>query len=218
MKNLLFLFTLLSVQVFCLNAFSQKVFTDGTIYYSVNVDAPANNQQLANTFQGSTYTLYVKGKWRRIDMDLKMMKQQIYINTQDSTFTFLIETMGNKYMMKLNAEQLRKRPNPYRGITFTDTIGSKNIAGYPCKLAIAHLPDGTTFPVYYTTQLMPEGEYSADQMFAGLKGFPLEYQLTIQNLKMTITAEKIDLTPLPMSTFDIPRSGYREVNPDEFMQ
>ena len=217
MKNLLLLSAFLFFEVFVLHASAQKVFTDGTIYYSIKVDAPDNNQQLASSFQGSSYTLYVKGKWRRIDMDLKMMKQQIYINTQDSTYTFLIETMGNKYMMKLSADQLRKRPNPYRGITFTDASGSKDIAGYSCKLAIAHLPDGTTFPVYYTTQLLPEGDYSADQMFTGLKGFPLEYQLAVQNLKMTITAEKVDLSPVPMSTFDIPRSGYREVNPDEFL-
>ncbi|MBX5439834.1 MAG: hypothetical protein IRZ29_09865 [Thermoflavifilum sp.] len=218
MKNLFLLLVFLCTQAFIPNAFSQKVFTDGTIYYTIKVDAPDNNQQLANTFQGSSYTLYVKGKWRRIDMNLNMMKQQIYINTQDSTYTFLIETMGNKYMIKLTAEQLRKRPNPYHDISFTDAQGSKVIAGYPCKLAIAHLPDGSTFPVYYTTQLIPEGDYSADQMFTGLKGFPLEYQMTVQHLKMTITAEKVDLSPVPMSTFDIPTSGYREVSPDEFMR
>ncbi|MCL6523158.1 MAG: hypothetical protein K6T34_00725 [Thermoflavifilum sp.] len=217
MKACRILISTIVLMLFAFPVVSQTTFTDGKIYYKIQVDAGNGNQELSNSLKGSTYTLYVKGKYRRIDMDLKMMKQQIYINTQDSTYTFLIETMGNKYMMKLTAAQLRTQQDPYRVVQYTDAPGTKVIAGYTCKLAIAHTADGSTFPVYYTPQLIPDGDYSTDLKISQLKGFPLEFQRTINHINMTITAEKVDLSPVPMSAFDIPASGYREINPDELM-
>jgi GLPGLI family protein len=218
MKNVKLLPALLIALICYHYSAAQSVFTDGKVSYNVKVDVPSGNQQMADMFDGSTYTLYVKGKLHRIDMNLGMLDQTILTNAGDSSMVVLMDVSGNKYLIRVNKSDMQKQQAKYSGISFTDTTGSKTIAGYQCKEAIAKLSDGTTFPVYYTTDLVPAGSITMDNMFNGLKGFPLEYEITMQRLKMTITASSVDLSPVPASLFDVPTSGYREVTSDELRQ
>ena len=102
----------------------------------------------------------------------------------------------------------------YEGITFTPTNETKTIAGYTCKKAIAKLKDGTSFTVYYTTDLTTENkEY--DYQFKTLPGLALEYESTVGNLHVRYTASKINFDPVPAQKFAVPQSGYREMTYEE---
>ena len=102
----------------------------------------------------------------------------------------------------------------YEGITFSDTKEKKLIAGYNCTKAIATLRDGTTFFVYYTTEIIPDN-MNYDYQFKDLKGLPLEYELALRKMKIKYTVSKISTDPIPASKFDIPKTGYREMTYDE---
>lgn len=76
------------------------------------------------------------------------------------------------------------------------------------------MKDGSTFVVYYTSDIIPENrEY--DYMFKNLNGLPLEWELVQGKLKIKYTLSKINLNPIPVSRFDIPKSGYRELTYEE---
>ena len=98
--------------------------------------------------------------------------------------------------------------------SYTNTSETKVIAGYNCTKAEAKLSDGTTFTVFYTTDIIPENkEY--DYQFKTLNGLPLEYELVQGKLTIKYTVSKINLNPVPASKFDLPKTGYREMTYEE---
>ena len=50
----------------------------------------------------------------------------------------------------------REANKKYEGVTFTMENEFKTIAGYKCQKAIGKLKDGSTFTVYFTSELIPE--------------------------------------------------------------
>jgi hypothetical protein len=68
--------------------------------------------------------------------------------------------------------------------------------------------------VFYTKDLLTENkEY--DPPFRNLEGLPLEYELASGDVKISYRVSRISLNPVPVSKFDIPKSGYREMNYEE---
>jgi GLPGLI family protein len=114
----------------------------------------------------------------------------------------------------MTGENWAENNKRYEGITFTNTSETKTIAGYNCIKAVATLPDGTTFTVYYTPDIVPENkEY--DYQFKNLNGLPLEYELVQGKLTIRYTVSRINMNPVPASKFDIPKTGYREMTYEE---
>lgn len=89
---------------------------------------------------------------------------------------------------------------------------TKNILGFECKRAVLRLKNGTTFSLYYATNIIPsvrEFQYE----FKDIPGFVLEYEsMEGENKKITYTATKVNISPVPVSKFEIPTSGYRIIN------
>ena len=115
----------------------------------------------------------------------------------------------------MTAQNWKEKNKKYEGISFTNTSETKVIAGYKCVKAEAKLADGTTFAVYYTTEIVPENREYENMMFKNLEGLPLEWELVQGKLKIKYTLSKINMNPIPVSRFDIPKSGYRELTYDE---
>ena len=64
--------------------------------------------------------------------------------------------------------------------------------------------------MYYTTAIAPSTQENPYQ-FKNIPGFVLQYQSQLEgsNKLIIFKAVKMDLSPVPMSKFDIPKSGYR---------
>lgn len=88
------------------------------------------------------------------------------------------------------------------------------ILGYNCKLAVATLKDGSSFKVYYTTDIAFQNKDYGMQ-FQSLPGFPLEYESELGKMKVTYIADKISFDPVAAALFDLPKTGYREMTYDE---
>ncbi len=91
---------------------------------------------------------------------------------------------------------------------------TKTILNYNCQKAIGKLNDGTSFLVWYTTDILPENK---DFQYANrnLPGLAMEYESIVGTLKVTYTVSKINFNPVPPAKFDLPKSGYRILTYEE---
>ena len=135
--------------------------------------------------------------------------QSTIIDGVKNTIVILKEYGEQKYMINLKPEEWKDANKRYEDVTFAfDNTETKTILGYKCNKAVGKLKDGTSFTVWYTTDLLPVNK---DFQYANrsLPGLALEYETNMGDLKMTYTASKISFSPVPAAKFDIPKSGFR---------
>ena len=134
--------------------------------------------------------------------------QATIIDDTKNTVTIIKEYGDQKYIITLTPADWRDVNRKFENVTFTYSDDTKKIAGYTCKKAIGKLPDGTTFTVWYTPELVPDNK---DFQYANrsLPGLAMEYESAMGNLRVTYTVSRISFNPVPAAKFDIPRSGYR---------
>jgi GLPGLI family protein len=193
---------------------AQKKVSELTLVYDTEITTGSKDPKLADAFDGATTTIFIKGNESRSEMVSALFTSTTIHDAKTGTAVVLREVSGQKLLIRLTADDWKDKNKRYEGITFRDTTGSKVIAGYNTTKAIATLPDGSTFIVYYTKDIIPENrEY--EYQFRSLAGLPLEYEMNQGNLKIKYTVSQINLNPVPASKFDIPKSGYREMTYQE---
>ena len=197
-----------------LGAIAQKKVSELTLVYDTEITTGSKDPKLADAFDGATTTIYVKGPLSRLEMVSALFTSTTIHDSKAGTAVVLREVSGQKLLIRLTADDWKDKNKRYEGITFKDTEETKVIAGYTTTKAIATMPDGSTFTVYYTKDIIPENrEY--EYQFRSLAGLPLEYELNQGNLKVKYTVSQINLNPVPAAKFDIPKSGYREMTYQE---
>ena len=208
------IFALAISSLFSLGAIAQKKVSELTLVYDTEITTGSKDPKLADAFDGATTTIYVKGPQSRLEMVSALFTSTTIYDSKAGTAVVLREVSGQKLLIRLNADDWKDKNKRYDGISFKDTDETKVIAGYTTTKAIATMPDGSTFTVYYTKDIIPENrEY--EYQFRSLAGLPLEYELNQGNLKIKYTVSQINLNPVPAAKFDIPKSGYREMTYQE---
>jgi GLPGLI family protein len=208
------LFLFLIGSVLAIPALAQKMMSEGTLVYTISVQTGSKEPQMADMFDGASTTIYLKGGLSRSDMVTALGTSTTIYDSRSGSGAVLKEYSGQKLLIKMNRNNWLDKNKKYEGISFTPTNETKIIAGYTCKKAIAKLKDGTSFTVYYTTDLTTENkEY--DYQFKTLPGLALEYESTVGNLHVRYTASKINFDPVPAQRFAVPQSGYRELTYEE---
>ncbi len=74
--------------------------------------------------------------------------------------------------------------------------------------------DGTTFTVYYTKDLLPVNK-DFQYLNKNLPGLAMQYEASLGKTMVTYTVSSINFNPVPLSKFDIPKSGYRVMSYEE---
>ncbi|WP_126974092.1 hypothetical protein [Gynurincola endophyticus] len=214
MKIILNIALMVSAMVFCLEGISQKRVSEITIVYDNFVSSGKTTPDIADSFDGATTTVYIKGNMSRQDMVSALYSSSTIHNAKNNTAVLLKEVSGQKILIRLDSNNLKEKNKHLQGIRFEYINESKVIAGYQCKKATATLADGSSFTVFYTNEIVPDNkEY--DQYFTQLNGLPLEYELVKGTLKIKFVVSSINLSPIPASKFEIPSSGYREMQYEE---
>ncbi|MFY0253747.1 hypothetical protein ACDQ55_07295 [Chitinophaga sp. 30R24] len=192
---------------------AQRIVSDAKIVYKMEL--PPEQLQMDAMLEGSTFTQYMRGPLSRIDMNFNIAHYTYLINSKTETMTTLIDVHGNKYLIRAGKEQYDKDLKQYEGIQFKDQPETRDIAGYTCRRAIGTMPDGKTFELYYTPDLVPENR-QYNRRFVNLKGIPLEFEIiTKTGAKTRVIATKVELNLIPASYFDVPKTGYKEVSQQE---
>lgn len=195
-------------------SYAQKTISEGTITYDITVKTGNKEPQMADAFDGATSTVYLKGGLSRTDMVSALGNEKTIHDSRKGDAVVLKEYSGQKLMITLTKENWIEKNKKYEGVKFTYTTEKKTISGYVCTKATATLQDGRIITVYYANDLAAMNkEY--DNMFKDLPGLPMEYVFETGKQKFTYTVSKIDFSPVPLSKFDYPKTGYRVMTYDE---
>ena len=201
--------------LFSLPALAQKKLSEGTISYDIVINTGNDKPQGADFLDGATSAVYIKGPKTRTEMVSPLGTQSTIIDGTKNAIVILKEYGEQKYMINLTPEDWKDANKRYENVSFTyDASASKTILGYKCNKAIGKLSDGTTFTVWYTTDILLDNK---DFQYANrnLPGLALEYETNLGNLKVTYTVSKISFSPVPAAKFDIPKSGFRILTYDQ---
>jgi GLPGLI family protein len=204
MKHIILAITLM---VFQLHAFSQKVFTEGVIRYDITVKG-SDDPKLARAFDGANMIVWFKASHVRVDNNSSILKQTTFYDAKDGSVVLLKESGAEKYMMNLTRSQWSSYNQKYEGISYQFLNETKTVAGFVCKKAIGKLKDGSQMEVYYCPDLMP---YSAgyEYAFIEIPGLVLEYEVSFGKMTAIYTATSIQTSPVSISKFDLPKAGFK---------
>ncbi len=203
------MFLLMSLMVFGKNLFAQqRIIAECTISYTITAsDTASADTKLI--LKASTKTIYIKGNESRVDLLSPSFNQTIIYDKITGEATILREFGSNKFITKLDNDKWKEENKKFEGLTIEQSDIHKKIAGYDCKKAFLHLKDGSTYTLFYTPIITPsvkEFEYQ----FKNLSGLVLEYEAVGANGdKVTYSATKVNLSPVPNTFFTLPTSGYR---------
>jgi GLPGLI family protein len=185
--------------------------------YDIIIQSGNKEPQMADALDGGTVTIYLKGSQSRADMVSALGKETTIHDAKTGNAVILKEYSGQKLMITLTKENWEQKNKAYSDIKFTVTDDTKTIAGYNCKKAVAALPSGKSFTVYFTPDLViTNKEYN--NTFKNLPGVALEYEYENGAMRYKYTLSKIGFEPVSASKFDFPKTGYRIMTYDENQQ
>lgn len=209
-----FTFSVLLV-CFSFAALAQKKLTEATISYDIVINTGSERPRAADFFDGATSTVYLKGAKSRTEMVSSLGSQATIIDENTKTVSVLKEYGAQKYIIQMTAANWKDANKKFENVDFSYTDESKTILGYKCKKAIGKLNDGNTFTVWYTSDLIPENK-DFQYVNRTLPGLAMQYESNIgNNLKVTYTVSKINMSPVPAAKFDLPKSGFRILTYEE---
>jgi GLPGLI family protein len=192
----------------------QKVFAEGSLVYNISVETGSAEPKMADMLDGATTTVYLKGNQSRTEMISGLGSEATIYNGATGSGVILKDYSGQKLMITLTPQEWDKNNKKYDGIIFENTSETMNIAGFNCQKAIAKLKDGSTFTVYYTTDVTVSDK-SYDYQFKTLPGLAVQYEMQNGKMKFKFTLSKINYSVIPTSKFEIPKSGYRVLTYEE---
>ncbi len=216
MKKAIFLNTLLLLLVVQTTVFAQKKFNEGTIVYSISVDAAELGMMAA--MMPSEMTMKIKGNFSRTEMEAPMMGKTIAINnSKNNTGVMLMDLMDKKFALTIDEKFMKSQMGKMPDYSITETIQTKEILGYTCKKVV--LTDKQTLDemtVYYTEEIPYHGTAMTSQLQT-IKGMPMEYTTTMQGVSMSIKVKSIVAEKLSDELFKQP-AEYKIVTQEQLMQ
>lgn len=193
---------------------AQKKIAELTLVYEYSVSSAAEQSKHQDGGANATNTIYIKGSKSRSEMSNSLFSSTTLFDLNTGSGVILREVSGQKLLINLTSENWQERNRVYDGMVYKNTTETRDIAGYKCIKAIATTKTGATLTVFYTRDVVPDNK-DYDPVFKNLDGLPLEYELTNGDMKIRYKISKINFNPVPASKFDLPKSGYREMNYEE---
>lgn len=193
---------------------AQRKLTEATISYDIVINTSNKTPQAADLLDGATSVIYLKGPSSRSEMISSLGTQATIIDGKTGDVVVLKDYGEQKYMITMTPENWKQSNKKYENISFTYYEDFKTIAGYNCQKAVGKLIDGTTFTVYYTKDLQPVNK-DFQYLNKNLPGLAMQYEASMGKTMVTYTVSSINFNPVPLTKFDIPKSGYRVMTFEE---
>jgi GLPGLI family protein len=187
---------------------AQRTLNEGTLVYNMSVETGSGEPKMADMLDGATTTISIKGNQSRVELLSGLGREATIYNTATQSGVILKDYSGQKLMITLTSKDWEDNNKKYEGIVFENTGETSVISGYNCRKANAKLTNGTTFTVFYTTDINISNK-SYDAQFKTLPGLAVQYEMQSGTMKFKFTLAKISFDTVPLSKFEIPKSGYR---------
>lgn len=197
-----------------LSSMAQKTLSDGSLVYNMSVETGNGQPKMADMLDGATTTIYLKGDKSKSELVSSLGREATIYDASKGTGIILKDYSGQKLMITLTAANWEENNKKYDGIVFENTGETATISGFNCKKVIAKLKNGTSFTVFYTTEVTLSNK-SYDAQFKSLPGLPVQYEMQSGKMEFKFTLSKINYYNVPLSTFEIPKSGYRVLTYEE---
>ena len=204
--------------LFAITLSAQKSF-EGVVTYSISFEKSGLPPDAITMLKGAESVVYIKGDKRRVDMKTIMQSTTSVMDDKTKTVLMTMDVMGQKYLIRMNEADLKKEKDaaPVTSIIYLDE--TKEIAGYARKKAEVTLKEtdgsGQFFVVYYTDAIPPN---NTKNTFEGLKGFPMEYDISKAGVNMSFSAKSVSEETVIDSKFEFPKEGYKETTMDELQK
>jgi GLPGLI family protein len=187
---------------------AQRTLNEGTLVYNMSVETGSGEPKMADMLDGATTTISIKGNQSRVELLSGLGREATIYNAATQSGVILKDYSGQKLMITLTSKDWEDNNKKYEGIVFENTGETSVISGYNCRKANAKLTNGTTFTVFYTTDINISNK-SYDAQFKTLPGLAVQYEMQSGTMKFKFTLAKISFDTVPLSKFEIPKSGYR---------
>lgn len=215
MKNfILTLFLALSV------TFSLKAqLTEGHFTYTIEASSENPDMQMVTgMMQGSTLDIHFKDKITRSEMKMGSMMNIVTVSNENSgEILLLMSGMIGKNAILMTTEEVEalSEGKPEMNVELLDE--TKTIEGYLCKKAVLSDENGGESIFWYTEEI-EISKVGQTYLNKEVPGFPMQYDLNNNGLKMTMTVSKFEkkLDKNAKSLFDmnIPE-GYKTLTLEE---
>jgi GLPGLI family protein len=194
--------------VYCLTSCNHDLFhnriSEGTIEYKIVVLDSAN--PLAKMAPDKMVVKF-KNNIAYADLEAGMgMFQVVFVNNEPAKkLTQMVHIIDKKWAYTADTGVVRKELNHDIQYDITDTAGTKVIAGYNCKKAIAHSRNkkGPDVELYYTNDIQLDQPNWATP-FNGVEGVLMQYRISKYGFYMEFTAQKVQPDKIDDNLFKIP--------------
>lgn len=193
---------------------AQKTLNEGTVVYNMSVETGSGEPKIADMLDGATTTIFLKGNQSRMELVSGLGREATIYNANTGTGVILKDYSGQKLMITLTPQDWESNNTKYDGIIFENTGETSVIAGFNCRKAIAKLKNGSSFTVFYTTEVNVANK-SYDAQFKTLPGLAVQYEMLSGKMKFKFTLANISFDAVSASKFEIPKSGYRILSYEE---
>src|SRR5687767_13023719 len=128
----------------------QKVVTECTVDFNVVLGDGTTSSE-----PSSSLVLYIKGQQSRLDFISPSFKQVKYYDARTRSAVILQDLGATKVRRDLDSAKWKKLNEKYDSITISFSEEKKTILGYECKKANIVLRNGTTYSLFYATDIIP---------------------------------------------------------------
>ena len=186
----------------------QRIIAECTITYNITASDSASVKMKA-ALKASSKTVYIKGNESRVNLVSPAFNQSVIYDKTSGEATILREFGSNKFITKFDNDKWLTENMQFEKIRVEPTNEHKTQLGYDCIKALLHLKDSSIYTIYYAPSIVPSvKEY--EYLFKDVNGLVLSYEgLGTKGEKVIYTATKVNLSPVPISAFTIPNTGYR---------
>ncbi len=210
--NLLFLITALCG--FMSISFKQaETVKEGVVEFDITFIDLTPEMKQAESMLPKKMTMIFKDKSFRNEMPSGMGTTITINNGEKKEFYLLMDMMGQKTAMKQTDAEMKKQLDGagVKDLKVTFQKDTKVIAGYTCKKAIINFNmEGKAEQIecFYTPELTDIANHNTSPGFDQIKGFMMEYNLSMQGVKMKLTATKVRKEKVDAKLFEMPE-GYK---------
>lgn len=200
---------------------AQQPLKEGSVEYKLTYSNLTEQMKQIQSTLPSRVTLYFKNNQFKTEMLMDQGEMNVLFDDEKKEMIMLMDMMGQKMKIKITEDQLKEKQKAafetqgIKNVEVKATKEIKTIAGYPCtKHIVSYELDGKKeSTLCYVTDKLPSSSMLADNpIYAGIKGFMMEYSTSQQGMTIIMVAEQVKSESISDKVFTIP-DGYKEIDP-----
>jgi hypothetical protein len=199
MKKAFLCFTVL----IALNTSAQKLFSEGTVIYSVETQANGKSGT-----DSAIYSLKVKGANIRTELSSVIGKSIYIYDLREGIGAVLRDFGGQRILIPVDRNNWNEITGIFRSMNYTVAEGDTTLLDYHCLKLIGALADGSMLTIWYTEDILPEIK-ELNFPLININGLPLMIEMSNGDQKVLYKALSINYDPVQVQNYDIPKNGYR---------